>query len=341
MGRLAAKLGISIWISLILGLTTARLALAQAIDQPPLSGIPLAASSLSTSLIYARVLTGNVPVYQHPLHATTGISPVRLLDPGYVWVTLADIQPFQVDHTQWYLINQDEYVQADYLQIFQPSAFHGLERPSSEIFAWIVFDTWTATAPGVLPGNDSVLLKRYTIVSILDEQLFEDRIWYQVDEQHWVEQGMVGIIEPKPRPEGIPPGDKWIEIDLYEQTLAAYEGDEIVYATLVSSGLPYWQTQSGLFQIWVKVKQAKMSGRDGYPDYYFLEDVPWSMYFNHNYALHGAYWHDRFGIRHSHGCVNISLTDAKWLFDWTTPVGKTGWTRADEKNVGTWVWVHE
>jgi len=84
-----------------------------------------------------------------------------------------------------------------------------------------------------------------------------------------------------------------------------------------------------------------MSGRDGFEDYYFLEDVPWSMYFSSAYALHGAYWHDRFGIRHSHGCVNISLTDAKWLFEWTTPEPKSDWTRATEENTGTWIWVHD
>jgi lipoprotein-anchoring transpeptidase ErfK/SrfK len=84
-----------------------------------------------------------------------------------------------------------------------------------------------------------------------------------------------------------------------------------------------------------------MSGSDGQPDYYFLEDVPWTMYFHGAYALHGAYWHDRFGKVHSHGCVNLSLADAKWLFDWTSPAGRTGWSRATEEDLGTWVWVHE
>jgi len=84
-----------------------------------------------------------------------------------------------------------------------------------------------------------------------------------------------------------------------------------------------------------------MSGRSGYPDYYFLEDVPWTMYFNRDFALHAAYWHDGFGFQHSHGCVNLSPQDARWLFEWTAPTDQTGWTRATPDKPGTWVWVHQ
>ena len=123
--------------------------------------------------------------------------------------------------------------------------------------------------------------------------------------------------------------------------LAAYEGERMVYATLVSSGLPQWQTAQGLFRIWLKVKLGKMSGREGYSDYYFLEDVPWSMYFYQSFALHGAYWHDKFGLRHSHGCVNLPPRDAKWLFDWVTPATSPyNFTLPTEEDPGAWVWVH-
>jgi hypothetical protein len=298
-------------------------------------------TSVNPSLVYAKVATTGVPVYADPLHALVGIAPTRFLEPGYVWVTLAEAQPFQSADQLWYTINAGEYVQADHLQFFQPSTFHGLLISTDRTFAFVVFDTWTAPAPGVLPGADSVLFKRYSTVLIHETQAITERFWYRVGPNQWVEQGMLGLIQPKPRPEGVGPNDKWIEIDLYEQTLAAYQGDQLVYATLVSSGLPWWQTEQGLFQIWVKIKQRKMSGRDGFPDYYFLEDVPWTMYFNGSFALHGAYWHDRFGIKHSHGCVNLSLADAKWLYDWTTPTGDTGYIRATEENVGTWVWVHD
>lgn len=336
---LAFSVGIGLTLSAIGGLKSAQAA-------GPSDSSPVAppAYSLEPELrrrpIYARVITGNVPIYQDPAHHSQGQSPVRWLDSGYVWVTLPTTQALTHQEQLWYAINPEEYIQASFLEIFQPSEFRGLRlfRPST--FAWMIFDAYTAPGPGLLPDEDTVLLTRYTIVPIEEEAMVEDRRWYRVGRDRWVEQGMLGIVTPKPRPRGVGPDEKWIEIDLYEQTLAAYEGDRIVYATLVSSGLPWWQTEPGLFRIWLKVKEGKMSGRDGYPDYYFLEDVPWTMYFNGDFALHGAYWHDRFGIQHSHGCVNLSLADSKWLFDWAGPEGQTGYTLAKEDNPGAWVWVH-
>jgi lipoprotein-anchoring transpeptidase ErfK/SrfK len=59
-----------------------------------------------------------------------------------------------------------------------------------------------------------------------------------------------------------------------------------------------------------------MSGGTPGDDFYFLEEVPLTMFFDDGRALHGAYWHDGFGYRHSHGCVNLSITDAHWLYQW-------------------------
>ena len=59
-----------------------------------------------------------------------------------------------------------------------------------------------------------------------------------------------------------------------------------------------------------------MSGAYSQPDFYYLQEVPWTMYFDDQIALHGAYWHDGFGFRRSHGCVNLTITDAHWLFQW-------------------------
>ena len=117
----------------------------------------------------------------------------------------------------------------------------------------------------------------------------------------------------------------------------------MVYATLVSSGLRQWPTAKGLFRIHTKITWGPMSGREGKPDFYSLEDVPWSMYFFEDYALHGAYWHDGFGYQHSHGCVNLAPLDAKWLYDWTTPVVPQGGAGATAPKAapGTWVWVHD
>jgi lipoprotein-anchoring transpeptidase ErfK/SrfK len=123
--------------------------------------------------------------------------------------------------------------------------------------------------------------------------------------------------------------DRWIEIDLYEQTVAVYDGGRLVFATMISSGIePFW-TRPGLFQITEKLETTPMSGsfEIDRSDYYYLEDVPWTMYFDEARALHGAYWHTGYGYPRSHGCVNISPGDARWLYDWA--------------EVGDWVFVHD
>jgi lipoprotein-anchoring transpeptidase ErfK/SrfK len=105
----------------------------------------------------------------------------------------------------------------------------------------------------------------------------------------------------------------------------------LVYAGLVSSGLNRWPTYEGLFQVEERFLTNKMSGAEGKIDYYFVEDVPHTMYFDmkNEIALHGAYWHDRFGYKHSHGCVNMPPRDAEWIYNWS-----------EEAPNKLWVYVH-
>lgn len=113
-------------------------------------------------------------------------------------------------------------------------------------------------------------------------------------------------------------GRKWIDVDLTEQTLRAYRGDTVVFKTLVSTGIDGYNTPVGEFAIEWFVESQDMSG----PGYY-LTDVPYVMYFADYLALHGTYWHNAFGTPKSHGCVNLSIPDAAWLYDWAsigTPV---------------------
>jgi len=182
------------------------------------------------------------------------------------------------------------------------------------------------------------MLYRYHQINIYETREVGRRAWYLVGVNQWIRHDYLGIVFPSPRPEPVGPGEKWIEIDLYEQTLAAYEGDRMVFGTLISSGLPGSYTRRGLFRIWHKVYLAKMSGREGRPEYYYLEDVPWTMYYDRDIGMHGAYWHDSFGYRKSRGCVNMPPIAAQWLYSWTDPQVPEGVNRLTA--TGTWVWVH-
>lgn len=108
-------------------------------------------------------------------------------------------------------------------------------------------------------------------------------------------------------------GQRWIEVNLSEQRVYAYEGDTIVNSFLVSTGVEATPTVTGEYRIYVKVRIQDMSG----PGYY-LPDVPWIMYFYEGYGFHGTYWHNNFGTPMSRGCVNMRIEDAAWLYDWAS-----------------------
>jgi lipoprotein-anchoring transpeptidase ErfK/SrfK len=106
-------------------------------------------------------------------------------------------------------------------------------------------------------------------------------------------------------------GVRWIDVNLSQQMVYAYEGDVIVNSFVVSTGTAQTPTVTGKYKIWIKLKSTTMSG----PGYH-LTNVPYTMYFYKGYGLHGTYWHNNFGTPMSHGCVNLSISDAEWLYYW-------------------------
>jgi lipoprotein-anchoring transpeptidase ErfK/SrfK len=108
-------------------------------------------------------------------------------------------------------------------------------------------------------------------------------------------------------------GVPWIDVDLSQQRLYAYEGDVLVNSFVVSTGTWQTPTVTGKFNIWIKIRSQAMTG----PGYY-LPDVPYVMYFYQDYGLHGTYWHNNFGTPMSHGCVNLTIPDAEWLYNFAS-----------------------
>lgn len=114
-------------------------------------------------------------------------------------------------------------------------------------------------------------------------------------------------------PEELANEERWIDVDVKNQLVTAYEGSKPVRSFSVSTGTSYHPTVAGLFRIWTKLKWDDMAG----PGYY-LPNVPYTMYFYKGYALHGTYWHSNFGTPMSHGCVNLRTEDAEWLFEFAS-----------------------
>jgi hypothetical protein len=294
---------------------------------------------------YAHVNKLPLNVYRHPMEAAEGLPPVRTMISGDWWVSVEGMVDYEGE--QWYQINPEEYVPAYALSLAAPSRFQGVyltEQPQHP-FAWINRWTQVSVVPQG-PINEAVApLQRYQRVTLFAEEHRGEEIWYLLGPDQWIEQSNVSRVDVSPPPEEVGEGDKWIEVDIFEQTIAAYEGSRMVYASLISSGRSATATPAGLYRLWYKVREGKMSNpgaEDGSAAWYYIEDVPWTLYFHEAYSIHAAFWHDAFGFTRSHGCVNLSPQDAEWFFNWADPPIPEGVNQVfiGDSGPNTWVWVH-
>jgi len=117
-------------------------------------------------------------------------------------------------------------------------------------------------------------------------------------------------------------GEKWIDIDISDQTLTAYQGDTVVRYFIVSTGSATYPTVTGTFYTYARYDLQDMTGGSvAAGDYYYQPDVPWVQYFFEGFSIHGAYWHNMFGSPIGHGCINMRVNEAQWLYDWTSVTG--------------------
>lgn len=279
-----------------------------------LENIPLDGASLGTYSFW-KVGPDAVNKYDAP-----GGNVVDTIPAGFNFVNAIN-----TDTPDWLQIQGGLWIPKANTRYVEPSIFTGVLLPEdwNQPFAWVL-DT-TGIYSSLTPGGKSTaesgyLTRRYDMVNIYAEAYdAEGWRWYMIGPNQWLKQTFVAKIQPAPRPtddQQQPVTGRWFAVDLYEQTLVAYEDDKPAFATLIASGLDGWDTEEGLFPIWARMPADPMSGATGAPDAYALQTVPWVMYFNGSTSLHGTYWHDLFGYRRSHGCVNLSISDAKWVFNW-------------------------
>jgi hypothetical protein len=268
-----------------------------------------------------RRMIGDITMYDAP-----NGNPIGHMGAGYNFVTIINEE---AGFTQ---INWGVWVPSEQITYADVSHFSGVELQShpKRPFAWMLAEAYPSRYPGGPQDKEQPKIERYTLMNIYGVEYVDGWEWYLVAPNQWVQQIRVAKVHPIARPEGIGPTDRWFAIDLYEQTLVAYEGDRMVFATLISSGLPQWSTHEGLFKVYERYDATRMSGAVGQPDFYFIEEVPYVMYFDDEIGLHGTYWHDRFGYRQSHGCVNLSIMDSWWIYDFTK----------DEPHQDAWVYVY-
>lgn len=297
----------------------------------PLPTVSLDISYSYVPFRYKRLSNSSpTPLYTSAEDARAGRNAFREIEPGFNFVSWLDCQI--LDGKAIYQIAPGVFMRGggDCSQI-GTSTFKGLQfyRTPQSAFGWVLGGTYSSPEPGAPASQTTTWHNYYDVVRIYESVELDGLTWYRVGDGEWLEQRSLAIVEPNPTPpEGVA-GDRWISINLFEQTLSVYEEGQLIFATLVSTGLPGWWTQPGTFQVYERLEQDDMSGsfEADRSDYYFLQDVPWVLYFDQARALHGAYWHNGYGYQRSHGCVNLSPSDARWLYDWA--------------GEGTWVNVYD
>ncbi len=276
---------------------------------------------------YFRVDATGSPLYPTLADAEAKAGVSRYLEPGLVYVTY--INRVDTGRGIYYQLPSGEWMPGNGSRVSY-SYFQGylLSRTPRYPFGWVLETIPVRSEPAYEAPSVSTLY-RFDLVQVYERRTINGATWDLIGPNQWVEERKVALVVPNTTlPEGVENG-RWIEVNLEQQTLAVYEENRMVFATLVATGIePYW-TQPGLFQIYEKKETENMSGafEADRSDYYYLQNVPWTMYYDQARALHGAYWHTNLGYPQSHGCVNLSVGDARWLFDW-----------AEE---GDWVWVHD
>lgn len=303
---------------------------------PPPPGSKPDFSLTNTTTRYGEVRTRNAPVYgsMEDALANKKKDAVRKIDSSFAYISY--YEDAVVDGKRVYQIEPGSWMTAvDISRIGAVPLFQGLtfNRTPERPFGWVLTyltagPVETKRTPGY-EGQDFTghFLNDHEVVWSFQTQVIGDMEWYLVAPDEWIPSSALARVIPNATPPQGVVGNRWIEVNLYEQTLAVYDQGRMVFATLIASGLdPFW-TQPGVFQIYQKLDSTPMSGsfEADRSDAYYLEDVPWTMYYDKARALHGAYWRAKLGYPQSHGCVNLSVGDAHWLYDWA--------------EIGDWVYV--
>jgi hypothetical protein len=231
------------------------------------------------------------------------------------------------------------WVLEDHLEVLDPPPLHGqpISQPDQLPLAFVRTPDATLRCEcedAIVSCGRARLFARFGVRS---RRMLPEGEHVVSAQGHMIAATDVGIASRRAPPADVGDDDRWIHIDLPQQTLVAYEGPEPVWATLVSTGKGKFATPTGLWRVDRKYVSTTMSGPDEDTGTYTVSEVPWTMFYDGDFALHGAYWHTEFGRVRSHGCTNLPPADARWLFAWSGPL-PAGWHAASHLK-GPWIYI--
>jgi hypothetical protein len=314
--------------------------------------LPVIPEGLNVPYIYAMpkqtrkgVLLAEVPRYRNKYGLMYDKEPVDWLQPhrNYAFVDLRKMQ----GHGKVLEDLDEQIVPAKDMKLEAPSEFAGrvlADNPVTEgrRAAWVVGRETPMRAQPKMKVEPTGQLEYHQVIEVLPEiKRGGGGAWVTIPDglgpgvDAYVETMKVRYWDPGPPLAGVADDELWLDVDVAQQMLAVMKGSEPVFLTLVSSGTgakPNTSTPRGIYRIRNKVALGAMRNRpeDAEESPYHVEAVPWIMYFDGRFALHGAYWHNGFGHRKSHGCVNLAPSDARYVYGLVSPNVPPGWISSYE-----------
>lgn len=202
-------------------------------------------------------------------------------------------------------------------------------------------------------GTFSTINTVKVLEEVSGESIKRNNLWYKIDGgahpgAYIFSADVSAMVQPEPPaqvkiPENVAEGEYWIDVDLSKRILTLFQYDKPVFVTYVATGRPGNPTLTGTYRIWYKLEKTRMHGGPPTVSYYYnLPNVPYVMYYRGSYAVHGTYWHDKFGSRQSAGCTNLTQGDARFVFDLVNPkiLDDSKAVRSSPDNQGTIVYNH-
>jgi L,D-transpeptidase catalytic domain len=268
--------------------------------------------------------------------------PDAELQPGFL-VGLIEDKILEPD--RYYRSTHGIYFLANEAEIVRPSAFAGrllddiepVEGLSPFLpIGWVyVPDAKTRSKMSGPVSNQKV--PRLTEVRVFEQIVGKDKLRWFRTHLGWLSSKQLRVPSTSEPPEAARKNGQYIDVDTDTQTLVAYRNHRPWFTTLVSTGQGNTKTPIGEYRIWAKLLYSDMDNLDEYSEDanstveekpYAVEAVPWVMFFSGGYGFHATYWHHEFGIKKSHGCVNLSVADAERIFDFASPRLNAGWQAA-------------
>lgn len=191
---------------------------------------------------------------------------------------------------------------------------------------------------------DAQRIPRQTMVFIYHSIEAGGEVWHLIGPDQWMRDQFVSVLQIPARPEGV--SGRWVALDLNQQTLLALEDDRPVFASLISSGY-YLETTPGLFRIYGRTESMLMQGPPGADPPLYSFRTTWVLFFNGNQGMHAMPYHNDFGMKRSHGCVNVPPGDELWLWNWLAET-ESAWDPSGAGSFGVdyparapWIYVYE